>query len=497
MENMITTTGITISENEAARSVKRNANIRQKRASQSTRMLTFQDFQEHETDRAKWLGQAIASYRHSSDYQTAVEANQYEKQLNPTINNYVKMVYDITGVASPDFTSTNNRIASNFFHRLNTQRCSYSLGNGVTFAGRVKERDKNMKTVIRDTTKDELGKDFDNILYKWAYYALIHGWSYLYDNDGEFYVFPMTEFMPFEDEVTGKIRAGVRFWSLGWNKRPIVVDLYEEDGYSRYMTPKGKYGLGALELAEKKRPYKEVVQYSEADGEEIIGGDNYASLPIIRLYGSKAKQSTLIGLQANIDAYDMVHSGFANDLAECAQVYWLINNTSGMNDDDIRLLRDRLLLQHMAVVDENNSNVTPYTTEPPFNAREACLNRIKASMYRDFGALDVDNISSAARTATEIEAAYQPMDEEADDFEYQIIQGIRQLLKLMGLDDMPIFKRNKISNQKEQTETVLLAANYLDDETVLNKLPFITVDEVDDIILRKDANDQSTFEPEE
>lgn len=448
------------------------------------KIITFQDFESHESDRAKWLGQSIALYMKSEEYKLALEADEYEKQKNPTIMNFVKKVYDITGVASPDFTSTNNRIASNFFHRLNTQRCSYTLGNGVSFASRTVEQQADMSSKVVDKTKDELGKDFDNILYKAAYYALIHGWSYTYDNDGDYYVFPLTEFLPFCDEVTGKIRAGVRFWSLEWGHRPIVVDLYEEDGYSRYVTKEKRYSLGALELVEKKRPYKETVNYSEADGEEVVDGSNYSSIPIVRMYGSKAKQSTLVGMRANIDAFDLVHSGFANDLTECAQVYWLINNAAGMNEDDVRMFRDRLLLQHMAVVDEVNSTVTPYTQEIPFNAREACLNRIKNSMYRDFGALDVDNISSQSRTATEIEAAYQPMDEEADDFEYQIIQYIRQLLELRGIDDMPVFKRNRVTNQKEQTETVLLAAQYLDDQTILKKLPFITVDEVEEIMAK-------------
>jgi hypothetical protein len=149
----------------------------------------------------------------------------------------------------------------------------------------------------------------------------------------------------------------------------------------------------------------------------------------------------------------------------------------------------------MAVVDESNSSVTPYTQEVPYNAREACLNRIKSSLYRDFGALDVDNISSQSRTATEIEAAYQPMDEEADDFEYQIIQGIRKLLELRGIDDMPVFKRNRVTNQKEQTETILLAANYLDEKTILTKLPFVTVDEVDEIMANKEMEADSRTEP--
>ena len=89
--------------------------------------FTFQDFEQHESDRAKWLGQAIAQYMRSDEYKIAQEADLYEKQQNTTIMNFVRMVYDITGVASVDFTSTNNRIASNFFHRLNTQRCAYLL----------------------------------------------------------------------------------------------------------------------------------------------------------------------------------------------------------------------------------------------------------------------------------------------------------------------------------------------------------------------------------
>lgn len=460
-------------------------------------IITFQDFMEHEDDRAKWLGQAIAQYMRTDEYKVAVEADQYDKQRNTTIRNFVRMVYDITGVSSPDYASTNNRIASNFFHRLNTQRCAYSLGNGVSFASKKMEHQADMSSKMVDTTKDELGDDFDNIVWDTAYNALKHGWCYTYDNDGEYYVFPMTEFLPFRDEVTGKIRAGVRFWSLDWKKRPIVCDLYEEDGYSRYMTKKGKYGLGALELTEKKRPYKETVNYSEADGEEIVDGTNYSSIPIVCLYGSKMKQSTLIGMKANIDAYDLVHSGFANDLAECAQVYWLINNAAGMDENDIRMFRDRLLLQHMAVVDQMNSGVTPYTQDIPYAAREACLNRIKCSLYRDFGALDVDNISSQSRTATEIEAAYQPMDEEADAFEYQIIQYIRQLLELRGIEDMPIFKRNRVTNQKEQTEMVLMAANVLDEETVLNKLPFVSVDEIDDILARREQAAMNAFIPGE
>lgn len=460
-------------------------------------IITFQEFEKHESDRAKWIGQAIAQYMRSDEYLLALEADQYEKQQNTKINNYVRKVYDITGVASVDFTNPNNRIASNFFHLLNVQRASYSLGNGVSFSNKELIQQKDYSMAVSDKTKDALGNDFDDVMFRVGLNALEHGVCYCFYNDGEYHIFPMTEFLPFKDEITGKIRAGVRFWCLEWRKRPVIVDLYEENGYSRYMTKEGKYGLGALELKEKIKPYKETVNISEADGEEIVGGENYTvgnitTLPIAVMYGNRNKQSTLVGMKPNIDAYDLIHSGYANDLSECAQVYWLIDNAAGMQEDDIARLRDRMLLQHIVVADNQNSEIRPFAQEIPFNSREACLNRIKDSIYRNFGALDVTTFTGGQKTATEIRAAYQPMDLEADDFEYQVNLFIQQILALLGIEDYPVFDRNRIANEKEETEMVMLAANYLDDKTVLDKLPFISVDEVDTILARKGKEDMNT-----
>ena len=95
---------------------------------------------------------------------------------------------------------------------------------------------------------------------------------------------------------------------------------------------------------------------------------------------------------------------------------------------------------------------------------------------------------AAGATNDHIDAAYQPMDEEADEFERHIREGIMDILALQGIEDTPIFTRNRVSNVKEQVEIVLSEAEYLDDETVLRKLPNITPDEVAEILKRKDAD---------
>lgn len=438
-------------------------------------MLTYQDMLTA-VEKGKlltFLRDAITQHRNSDDYKLAVAADEYDHQRNTTIRETIRRIYSLTGKPMEDFTASNNRIASNFFRRLNVQRCTYSLGNGVTFD--------------EDGVKEKLGDAFDTDLYDAGYKALIHGISFGFWNLDKLHVFAYPEFVPFWDEETGALRAGLRYWCLDWNKKPLYAVLYEEDGFTKYRSKGGRAGL-SLEEYEPKRAYRQTIAHTEADGDEVIGEDNYTSLPIVPFWGSNRKQSTLVGMREAIDSYDLIQSGFANDVNDCAQIYWLINGAMGMDDDEVQQFMDRLRLQHAAVADTgDNASVTAFTQEPPYNAREAYLDRIERSIYRDFGAFNPMDITSRQATATEINAAYQPMDEEADAFEYQAIEFIQQILKLQGMEGTPTFKRNRISNQSEQVTMVMSEAEVLDTETILELLPNITIDQIPEILARRAA----------
>ena len=447
-------------------------------------MLTYQDFLTAvEKGRVlNFIRDAIEKHRTSEPFEIAVIADEYDAQRNRTINDAVRRIYSLAGAAVEDFTASNNRIASNFFKRLTTQRCTYSLGNGLTFD--------------TDGIKEKLGDKFDTDLYQVAYNALKHGVSFGFWNVDRLHVFPLTEFVPLWDESDGTLRAGIRYWCLEWNKKPVYAVLYEEDGYTKYRSKGGKSGL-TLEELESKRAYRQTIAHTEAGGDEVIGEENYGSLPIVPLYANRYHQSALVGMRAAIDSFDLIQSGFANDITDCAQVYWIIGNALGMEDADVQKFMDRLRLQHVAVADTDNSSVTPYTQEPPYNAREAYLNRIANSIYRDFGAFNPEDVAAGAITATQINAAYQPMDEEADAFEYQVIQFVQQILALQGIEDaVPQFKRNRISNQTEQVTNVIQEAQFLDDQTILELLPNITPDMIPEILARKDAQEQVRFKDE-
>lgn len=454
-------------------------------------MITYQDFLA-EPNRAQFIARAINQHRQSDEYKVAINAELYDKQQNVTINNVTRYIYTKAGIKVNDPTSSNNKIASNYFHRLNVQRVSYLLGNGVSFVDHIRSATDEEGVVIKiDETKEKLGDDFDTQLYNVVYSGEISGQSYCYvrydSTEGySYHLFPITEFVPILDEVDGTLRAGIRFWSLDWEKKPVTAVLYEADGITKYRTKPDSKGLDLIEY-EPKHKYNRIASTTEAEGTEIIGSENHFSdLPIIPYYG-KNGVSTLIGMQAAIDSYDLIQSGFANDLQDCAQIYWLIGGSLGMDDEALNRFRERLLFQHIGVADLDNSSVTPYTQSIPFEARAAYLKHIRNSMYESFGALDVMNLNNGDRTATEIEAAYQGLEEEADALEMRVTDFIRRLLELLGIEDMPTYKRNRISNQLEQTQMVIMAAEYLSNRAVLEKLPWVTVDEIDAILSEKDG----------
>lgn len=455
-------------------------------------LYTYQDFDRDRRSSGVERAMAIAITNHlnSEMHLMARRADAYDHQRNETIINYVKTIFTMTGTPVEDFTASNNKLCSNFFHRLNTQRCTYLLGNGVTFADhKEKAKDEDGNEITVDTTKERLGNRFDTDLKRGGYKALIHGLTFGFWNVDRLHIFPITQFVPLWDEETGVLRAGIRFWRIDESK-PMIAVLYEEDGYTKY---KSKAVIGMdFEEVQSKRAYKSLIQVSEADGEEVVGEENYGRLPIVPMWGSELHQSTLVGMQEKIDSFDLIRSGFANDLTDCAQVYWILENCGGMSQTELERFRDRLKINHIAVADTNNSKVSPYTQDIPYGARSAYLTEIRSGIYEDFGALDVHTVAAGA-TNDHIDAAYQPMDEEADDFEYQVTEFVQQVLKLIGIEDTPVFKRNRISNEAEQTQMILSASDYLDDETILNKLPFVTVDEVASIMANKQQEDLDRF----
>ena len=437
-------------------------------------MKTYQDFLKKsgsEQEKQEFILEAINEHKQSGMYNLAADAEEYAHQRNSTIMNYQKLLYTVSGKAVPDNYSANYKLCSNFFDRFVTQENQYLLGNGITL-----EKDENKK---------KLGKKFDQQLQKAGRDALVEGVSFGFWNYDHLESYKLTEFVPLYDEETGALMGGIRFWQLEYNK-PLRATLFELDGYTDYIKKKNEQ----IKVLNEKRNYKQIVTEGGVDGTIIRDGGNYPSFPIIPLWASPQKQSCFVGMKQNIDAYDLIKSGFANDLDDASMIYWTIQNAGGMDDIDLARFVERMKTVRAAVVDgDAGAKAEAHTMDVPYQSRVAYLERLENDLYNDFQALNVKSLQGGQKTATEIAAAYQPFDNKVDQYEYCILDFLDELFKLVGIEDNPTFKRSRIVNQLEETQMILTAAQYLDDETILKHLPFLTPEEVEEIQKRKAEED--------
>lgn len=413
---------------------------------------------------------AIHEHKGSDSYKTAYDAELYYKHQNPTIMRFQKWVYNMYGQKVPDIWSPNNKIASNWYNFFTTQAVSYLLGNGVTF--------KN------ESNKDKLGKDFDKKVQDVAIHAKNGGVAFGFWNLDHLECFDLTEFVPIYDEDDGGLKAGIRFWQID-DTKPLRSTLYEMDGYTDYIKRKDE----DMVVFAEKRKYTQTKTSNAIEGDIILDGGNYPGFPIVPLWNVN-RQSDIVGNRGTLDAYDLMISGLINNVSDGEFIYWILKNCGGMDSvDDARFI-EQLKLTRVAHADgDDGASVEAHNVSVEFEATAEALDRLTAQLYADFMAIRVQDLSAGNKTATEITAAYEPINQKTDQFEYQVTEFINGILALAGIDDEPTYTRSQMSNQSETLEMVLQAAEYLDDEYVTTKILTLLgdADKAHEVLKRKDA----------
>lgn len=445
-------------------------------------MRTYQDLlalgEERKLDKlTEFVESVIQDHKSSELYKTAVVAYMYDRHRNKTITDYQKLLYTVTGEAVPDNWSANYKLASNFFHRFVLQQNQFLLANGIMWD--------------KEDTEEALGDDFDTQTKKAGHHALVGGVSFGFWNLDHMDVFNVLEFAPLWDEENGALRAGVRFWQID-ERKPLRVTLYEEDGYTDMMRKDGEWSI-----LKDKRSYVLYVSETDAGDAEIYDGENYPTFPVVPCWGNPQHQSEIVGMREQIDAYDLIKSGFCNTVDEASMVYWTINNADGMDDVDLTKFVERMKTVKAAVV-EDEAKAEAHTLETPFQSRSALLDRLREDLYDDYMALDVKRITGGAATATEIRAAYEPLNSKTDDYEYCICDFLSGIMAVAGIDDNPTFTRSVMINVSEEIDNLIKAAPYLDETYVTEKVLNVLGDgdKAKEVLARIDADELSLIKPD-
>lgn len=441
-------------------------------------MKTYQDLQEAITKGTlgEFLRSAVREHQGSKAYKDAVDGMAYYNKHNITIEKFQKFLFTLSGNKTPDIWSSDYRLKTLMFRRLVLQEVGYICANGVSMDG-----------------KEKLGTDFDNKLQTAAKLALAQGAAFGYWNLDHLEVFSFADtpgnpgFVPLLDEKTSELMAGIRYWfrETG-NKTLFRATLYELDGVSEWAAE----GSDDATMITAKRAY--ILKELRNDlGVVDVCDENYTRLPIATLYGNDTHESELVGLRGSIDCYDFIKSGFANQIDDTSGVYWILKNTGAMDDKDLAQFVQRMKSVKATMVDgSDGTGAEAHTLDVPVEARKTMLDILRRDLYEDAQMLDVSALSAVEKTTTEILAAYQSQDNKCADFEYFLIDFIRQICAVAGIENPePAFTWNKVINQAEITNMVISAAEFLDDETTLRHLPWLLPEEVPEILKRRDEAD--------
>lgn len=417
-------------------------------------MRTYQDWLEvadkDESVRMNWIFSAIVDHKASRAYREARDGDNYYKAKNTTIKRYEKILFNAMGQAVPDYVSANHKLATGFFKRDVTQAVSVLLGNGVSWANGV--------------GGEALGSDFDTKIMRAYRYAQRQGQAFGFFNNGHVEIYKFTEFVPLKDEENGTLMAGIRFWQIA-NNKPLRATMFEMDGYTEYMRDKDGNNI----VLHEKRAYIVKIASSVADGDVEYEYANYPTFPVVPLYINEDCEPELNPLRAGIDARDLIASGYANDIDDANIIYWTITNSGGMDDADLVQMINKLRRIHATQVD-GDADLQSHTVEPSYQGREAILTRLDADLYADAMAVDTKDLSSRNATATEIIAAYEPLNEKLDDHEPYITGFIKALLAIAGVEDEPTYTRSIIVNKAEEIQSLVTGALYLPEEYITKKI---------------------------
>lgn len=447
--------------------------------------ITYQDWEAApESERLELLEKTIRQYKSSDDFKTGLQANRYDRSDNTAIaQKYVLKPTTITvnteieGVTKKlpiQQKVEGNRLRSSFLRRFTLQESQFLLGNGVTL--------KNA------ANKKRLGLGFDTALARMGRKALLHGVCWGYWNLDRIEVLEavkdgLSGFTALLDEKTGVPMLGVQFWQLD-EKKPLYVRLFEPEGVTLYQ--KGRDDPSLVEQ-EPRRGYK-LTTVSDAAGVVSATEDGYGgALPIIPLYGNEDGVSELtLSIKTKIDAYDRILSDFGDNLDRANDVYWVLNNFGGSTSQIAEMLEQ--INQLKAVLNQSDgtgagSTAEPHTIEVPYAARQTALDLLRHALYEDYMALDTSEFTGSSLTNVGIEAATINLNLKADGLEWGAFAFVQGVLRLIGVETEEIsFKRREIVNKSEIVQDIILMSEYLDDETVLKKIPYIEQEEIPQIL---------------
>lgn len=381
----------------------------------------------------KWEGRVQEGDRY---YENNADINRTGAAAIDAVNSYLK------DIGSNPLRSADNRISTNWHEILVVQKVAYLFSFPPIFTiGNDKK--------LSETVSEMLGDDYEQIISNLGTYASNSGraWlQYWVDTAGNF-----------------------RYTALKGDQCVAITD--PRDISQRAIAVVRRFYL-KNERGENK-PHYEVWDDKEAlfiNGETmgpeslIIGGvktdrisHEYGVPPFIEFDNNSQKQSDLVKYKREVDSYDKILSGFANDLDDIQEIILILRDFAGETETTIQVpeigpdgkpkldedgdpvcrevtksvnILQQIKAQKFATVTETGG-IDKLTIDVPYEARNIALSLLQKQIYISGMGVDPNPERTGQATGAYVDHLYHLLELKAGLMQNQFKPALSKLIRAM------------------------------------------------------------------
>lgn len=414
------------------------------------------------------LRSLIVSWEGSQERMRMADGVDYFRGENTTIKSITRKFWsDKSKSMKVNPYVAQNRIGFDKFHDVVSQKVSTLLDE---------------PPVLDGFDNDSFTKDLGYALKKCANYSSCCGVGWIfYSGDNKLSVFNPVNCIAFrDDEDSSVIRAFIRYWdsdSMTNTTGVQYAEVYTEDGMTKYRAD--KYGGNFTKISETI-PYR----YKVLDDFEGVRSESVptSSIPIVEMDNNDDRTGDLTPtLRAKIDIIDIVNSGFANNIQDFSDVYWVIKAGGDVDTDVFQEFMSDVSKTHKIVAGGDGSDAEPHQFEIPVQARSTFCDRMKSEINDETGVVDPKDLTGGSLTNVAIKAASMKLRQRVSDFEWCVYNSC---LKIMSIYND--YNADKFDG--DISFTLLLVDNTTEIIDNANKVqPYISQDSYLSLLKRADV----------
>lgn len=367
--------------------------------------------------------------------------------------------------------NADNRISHNFHQLITDEKDAYMFTSEVLFDVGDESHNKTIKEVLGDDFKSEsvyLAENATNNRVGWLHYWI--------DDDTDKFLFATVETeqcIPiFDGGLKKKLKGMYRYYPIieeddnGKEKYFVIFEYWTDLGYEKYKF-RGKLDGTSLTFVESE------------DFDHDLG-----EVPFIEFKNNRHMTSDLHKYKDQIDLYDRVISGYANDLDDIQQLIYILENYGGTDlKSFLGDLKRYKAIKTQSTATGTKGGVSTLSIDIPVEARNSILEILKKQIYESGQALQQDNEDFGNASGVALKFFYRKLELKAGltqtEFEKGFAKLIRAIMKFKNIPEwdtraiVQTWTRNMISNDLEDAQIAMESKDIISDETIIKNHPWV------------------------